>query len=232
MRPDDLEQIRELPLFRDLSDSHFETLTSGGYVQTFPPQIDLIREGDPADFLHIVFDGRVELYSNWNDRQTVMATITPVSAFILAATLKDAPCLMSARTLEKSRIVLIPSMDVRAVFQDSPSFAHAIVTELADCYRGVVKHVKDLKLRSSVERLANYLLHQHAKAGRSARFELPIEKRRIASYLGMTPENLSRAFRTLEPYGVAVDGQSVTLSTVDDLERLAKPTPLIDDPAH
>lgn len=232
MRADDLDHIRELELFRDLSDSHFGQLTRGGYVQTFPPQIELIREGDPADFLHIVFDGSVELFSTWNDRQTVMAVVRPVSTFILAATVKDAPYLMSARSLQKSRIVLIPSMDVRAVFRESPAFAQAIVTELASCYRSVIKHSKNLKLRSSVERLANYLLRQHQACGEPAQFELSIEKRRLASFLGMTPENLSRAIRTLEPYGVVVEAQTVRITALDDLRRFAKPTPLIDDPTR
>jgi CRP/FNR family transcriptional activator FtrB len=84
--------------------------------------------------------------------------VRPVSTFILAATIKNAPYLMSARTLEKSRIVLIPSQDVRAVFDVDGNFARAIVTELAQCYRSVIKAQKDLKLRTSLERLANYLL--------------------------------------------------------------------------
>ena len=44
-----------------------------------------------------------------------MATVRPISTFILAATIRDAPYLMSARTLEKSRIILIPSEDVRGL---------------------------------------------------------------------------------------------------------------------
>ena len=58
---------------------------------------------------------------------------------------------------------------------------------------------------------------------------MPHDKRTIAALLGMTPENLSRAFGTLRPYGVAVNGASVTLSDIAGLEKLAKPTPLIDD---
>lgn len=232
MRAADLEQVRPLELFRDLREAQFERLTRGGYVQNFPPQIELITEGDPADFLHILVSGSVELYSAWSGRECVMATVRPVSTFILAATVRDAPYLMSARSLEKSRIILLPSIDVREVLASSPEFAVAILVELATCYRSVVKHAKDLKLRSSVERLANYLIRQQNKNGGAAQFDLTTEKKRIASYLGMTAENLSRAIRTLEPYGLVVDGQRVTLMDPAALKRLAKPTPLIDDPAH
>jgi CRP/FNR family transcriptional activator FtrB len=45
----------------------------------------------------------------------------------------------------------------------------------------------------------------------------------------MTPENLSRAFSALKPYGVVVDGTDIRLSKLADLKTLAKPTPLIDN---
>jgi CRP/FNR family transcriptional activator FtrB len=161
-----------------------------------------------------------------------MATVRPISTFILAATIKDAPYLMSARTLEKSRIVLLPSNDVRDIFEADGKFARAIVTELAQCYRSVVKNTKDLKLRTSIERMANYLLRQHSNAGGAPSFELKIEKRRLASYLGMTPENLSRAIKALRAYEVEIDGPTVSVRNVEDLRKLAKPSPLIDDPSN
>ena len=59
---------------------------------------------------------------------------------------------------------------------------------------------------------------------------LRIEKRRLASYLGMTAENLSRAMRTPNGYGVEIDGSQVRITNRKDLATFAKPTPLMDDP--
>ncbi len=234
MRPgmpdSDYPDIRQLALFSEMADEHFNALMRGAYVQNFPPQIELITEGEPSDFLHVILSGAVDLFSVWNGRETSMATARPVSTFILAASIRDAPYLMSARTLEKSRIALIPSQDVRAIFDADNAFARSIVTELARCYRSVVKTQKDLKLRTSLERLANYILRQQSRVGGEAEFDLEFEKRRLASYLGMTPENLSRAFKGLQAYGVAVQGNRVTISDQQDLERFAKPNRLIDDP--
>jgi len=229
MPESDYPDIRGLHLFSEMPDEHFGTLMRGSYIQNFPPQIDLIIEGDPSDFLHIVLSGSVELYSGGNGRDATMATVRPISAFILAATVKDAPYLMSAKTLEKSRIALIPSQDVRTMFDTDHNFARAIVTELAQCYRSVVKSQKDLKLRTSLERLANYLVRQQYLLGGASEFDLQLEKRRLASFLGMTPENLSRAFKGLKPYGVEVSGNKIRIKDKDDLQKFAKPTPFIDD---
>ena len=229
MPESDYPDIRELHLFQDMADERFLSLMRGAYVQNFPPQIELITEGDPSDFLHIVLSGSVDLLSTWNGRETSMATVRPISTFILAATIRDAPYLMSARTLEKSRIALIPSQDVRTVFDSDSVFARAIVTELAQCYRSVIKNTKDLKLRTSLERLANYILRQQKRSGGASEFGLDFEKRRLASFLGMTPENLSRAFKGLQPYGVSVNGNRISIRDQEDLEKFAKPSALIDD---
>ena len=95
----------------------FESLMRAAYLQTFPPHVDLIAEGEPSDFLHILLSGSVDLYASWNGRETSLATVRPVSTFILAATIRDAPYLMSARTLAPSRILMIPSENIRTVFE-------------------------------------------------------------------------------------------------------------------
>jgi CRP/FNR family transcriptional activator FtrB len=231
MRSSDLPEVRELALFESMSAECFEALMRVAYLQTFPGQLELIAEGDPADFLYIVIEGSVELYAKSNDREATMSIVRPVGTLILAAVLKDAVYLMSARTREKSKILLIPSEDIRAAFREDNDFARAIVVELANSYRGIVKEYKDLKLRSSVERLANRLLRFHEDQGGNGSLELPDDKKILASQLGMTPENLSRAFNTLKPYGVEVDGALVRLTDLSSLRRLAKPNPLIDSPS-
>lgn len=230
MKSSEIPEIRSLPLFRDLEDANFEALVRGGYLQNFPPQIELITEGESSDFLHIVVEGAVELFATWNGRDTAMGTVGPLGTFILAATIRDAPYLMSARTVAKSRLILLPSEDVREVFRRDNGFARSVVDELAHCYRTVIKDTKNLKLRTSIERLANYLLRRQVALGGVDSFDLDIEKRRLASFLGMTAENLSRAIRALQPYGVTIEGTNVTIASPADLTRLAKPSPLIDDP--
>ncbi|MFN3273241.1 MAG: helix-turn-helix domain-containing protein [Paracoccus sp. (in: a-proteobacteria)] len=222
------QEIRQLQIFAAMEEAHLDRLMRGAYLQNFPPQTEMITEGERSDFLHIVLSGSVDLFSIWNGRETSLETVRPISTFILAATITDGPYLMSARTLEKSRIALIPSGDVRTTFVESSDFARAIVVELSCRYRSVIRAQKDLKLRTSLERLANYLLRQQKRCGGGPGFNMEFEKRRLASILGMAPENLSRGFKSLQPYGVLVEGMRVTISDQAALENFAKPNPYID----
>jgi CRP/FNR family transcriptional activator FtrB len=229
MRPDELPIIRQLPLFAPMADENFALLVQAAYLQTFPPQVQLITEGDPADFLHIVVEGCVELFAEGNQRETTLQLVRPYGTFILAAVLKDAAYLMSGRTVERSRVLMIPSQNVRVTFDRDVAFARALVAELASDFRTVIKEQKNQKLRTGVERLANLLLRLHGEQGSTGTVSLPCDKRTLAALLGMTPENLSRAFGTLKPYGVVVNGGEIRLTMLEDLTTLAKPTRLIDD---
>ncbi len=89
MRGQDLTGVRALPLFATMDEITFDRLAPASFLQLFPTGVQLISEGESADFLHIVVDGSVELFASGNGRETTVAILPPVTAFILAAVLKD-----------------------------------------------------------------------------------------------------------------------------------------------
>ena len=229
MRTSSFPEVRQLELFKSMDEEIFTELMNAAYLQSFPAHVQLISEGVPADFLFIIIEGCAELFANANGREAVLAMVRPVGSFILAAVLKDAVHLMSARTTQPSRVLMVPAQNIRSAFKRDDAFARAIVIEMANYFRAIVKEHKDLRLRTAVERVANRLLRYHKHQGENGSIELPYGKRTLASLLGMTPENLSRAFNTLKPYGVVVDGSHIILNDLTSLETLAKPNSLIDD---
>lgn len=231
MRATDAEIVRALPLFAGMQDAHFEALIGAGYLQRFPQGVVLIHEGERPDFLHVLVQGSVEFFSESRDRTTTLSLLKPPSAFILAAVVLDQLYLKSARTVEPSVVVLIPAQAVRDVFDKDPAFARAVVVELAFRYRNVVKDLKNQRLRTSLERLANWIIAYSEQNGRTGSFKLPTEKKALANLLGMRPENLSRNFAELAKLGVHVRGSVIDVRDIAALKEFAKPDPLIDDPA-
>ena len=231
MRGDDALVVRSISLFSTLSDKHFDDLLQMAYLQSFPTHVQLATEGDPAEFLHVIVQGTVELFSNSNDREATMFVLKPVSTFNLSAVLEDAVYLMSARTKDKAKVLMIPAENVRKVMAVDSDFAHAMVAELAKRYRVVIRTLKEHRLRNGVERLANYLLRVNERTSRMGHIELIEDRRTLAARLGMTPEYLSRAFSKLKKYGVEVNGRKICLTNLNDLNRLVKLNPLIDSRA-
>ena len=228
MRPQESDLVRDLPLFRGMSDSQFDHLVHAAFLQRFPAHVALIKEGDLPDFLHVVVEGAVELFSAHRGGETTIDILLPVRTFILAAVIQDDVYLNSARALVPSRILMIPAQAVRDIFGQDAVFARAVVSELALRYRGVVRELKNQKLRNGIERLAAWILRADAHAGGAGKFAFAYDKRTIAALLGMTPENLSRNLATLSADCIVSEGREITITQRDRLMRIATPNPLID----
>lgn len=230
MRPDEYEMVKTLPLIASAEAHNIHELLKGAFLQRFPAHVELIREGEPPDFLHIIVEGQVELFSRYRDRETTVAVLGPGSSFILAAVVLDKPYLKSARVLSSARILMISSEVIRTIFGSDAGFARALTRELAEAYRGVLKELKNQKLRSSLERTAAWLVRFNSEHGNINQFDLPFDKKVLAGRLGMAPEVLSRTFVTLQQYGVRVAGRRIHIFDIASLTKLASPDSLIDDP--
>jgi CRP/FNR family transcriptional activator FtrB len=229
VRKEQSDLVRALALFMDIDDAQFRDLMRAALLQRFPQGVTLIAEGEMPDFLHIIVDGAIELFATYEGHQTTLDILEPVSTFILAAVVRDEPYLKSARTLTSAQILMIPAGAVRKVFDADAAFARAVVNELAVRYRSVVRALKNEKLRTSIERLANWILQEDLHQGRTHDVVLKSDKRTLASHLGMTPENLSRNLATLARHGVRTAGNRLVIDDPAALQRFARPSPLIDD---
>lgn len=232
MRESQVEEVRSLPLFEGIAGEHLTDLLSAAYLQRLPAQVALIAEHDRPDFLHVVLEGAVELYSNHRDREATLAVRRPFDTFILAAVVRDMPYLASGRTIEPSRILLLPAEAVRSAFDRDGAFARAVVRELSHSFRGVMKELKGYKLRTGAERLANWILVEDTRHGATGRFRLPHDKRTLAAHLGMTPESLSRTIAQLIKHGATIGRRDVMIDDRSKLVAFAQPTPAIDDEGY
>ncbi len=228
MRSEDRLKIQNLDIFSQASEKTFHSLTGPGFFQRFPPGVVLVGENTMQDFLYILVDGQVEMYATSHGRVTILDILQPVSLFILAAILNDDVCLQSARTLTEAEVLMIPAARFREAIDNDTAFMHAVVRELSRRYRTTIKELKNQKLRNGSERLANWILAEADYHVDANYIEIPFEKKLLAFKLGMTPENLSRAFATVAKHGVNVDGSRIVFTDRQKLINFAHPDKLID----
>jgi CRP/FNR family transcriptional regulator, transcriptional activator FtrB len=234
LRTHELAQLKNLPLFSEMKAESLESLLDAALLQQFPAGVILIHEGEPADFLHVLVDGLVEIYTEQTGSEWGISLINPVSTFILAAVVSDQPYLNSARTLADSGVLLIPAQRVRAVFDQDVAFARIVARELAIAYRSSVKKLKGYMARSSVERLANWILTEARRDAAQGNIQgnivVPFDRGTLASHIGTTRENLSRSLALLTEHGVRIRGREIVIDRKELLEAFARPQRFIDDP--
>jgi CRP/FNR family transcriptional regulator, transcriptional activator FtrB len=226
---EDFDRVSHLPLLDSLDPEYCRRLLGQALNQKVGAGETLFEQGQRPDFLHILVEGAVELRGRDRDgNETVVEVVQPVECFILAAVVTDSPYLMTARTLESSRMLMIPAHHLRGELHREPSLALVLIASMARHYRDMVRQIKDLKLRTSAERVGSYLLSLAVEQGGSATVELPYLKRVLAERMGMTPENLSRAFARLRERGVQIKGSRVIIEDVEKLAAYCRVDTLVD----
>lgn len=227
MRKEDIDALRSLPLFAEVDEKTFERIISPSFMQSFPPKTVLLKENEPADFLYVILDGLVLMSAKSNEGETALEILRAVDVFILAAVLNDDVCLQTAQTLVTTRVLMVPATLVRDLMSDDTGFMRAIVFETACAYRRLVKELKTQKLRNSVQRLTNWIVKEALSSAEPDIVVIPYEKRILAAYLGMTPENLSRSFASLRLHGVSIEASTVRIINNEKLKHFAAQSQLI-----
>ena len=72
------------------------------------------EEGAPAEHLHLVISGHVELFTHLGRRETAISIIRPNAVFFIAAVMRDEAQPLSARTIGRTHLIKIPAGELRA----------------------------------------------------------------------------------------------------------------------
>ncbi len=211
LHPNDADRMRSVALFRGVNDAHFHALLKVASLRHVEARTILFREGQRPTVLYTLIEGSVELFSEHHERRCTVAVIRSTKPCVLTSIMRDCSP-MSARTLERSLLLLVPAKVIHELIETDLGFASAATQELADDCHEVVEDLKNHRLRTAIERLAHWMLRSDKSAGGTGSFAIPYDKRTLASYLGMAPENLSRNLSALAPQGLAVRGRHVTLN--------------------
>lgn len=221
MKPKDLAAIRQLNMFTHMHDDTFDQLMNASFLQEFSRCVTVIHQNEVVNFLHILMEGTVEVFASVKGRESTLDIVKPVGFFILAAVFNRGGCMQSARMLADSIVMKIPAQGMRKAVENDSFFMQAVMCELAYCYDKTAGELKNHKLRTSGERLAYWLLMLRDAQKRGDYVQLPFGKRVLASYLGMTPENLSRSFSLLSHHGIKVAGSRIIFVDMKKLLQFA-----------
>ncbi len=198
-------------------------LTKEAFVQGLPKGTILFDRGDNAQFLHVVLSGRVAITSAIAERETIIFIRESGDAILDPATVLDTSYATGARLIEGGRIMMIPVQKFREFATADAATAAITMRALADITLTLTRHIRDLKLLTTIQRLGRHLLSMIDVTSGTATLTLRDDRPVLAALLGMTPESLSRAFAHLRSIGVSTDKSgSISIENVRKLRSLSK----------
>lgn len=215
--------------FAGLDEPACRDLAAQAMTMSVPRRTTIFEQGEIPSALVAVLEGTVHLLGCTTGRPEMLVEMVKSPDFLLpAAVLEDVPYLLRAEAVTECRLLLVPAETMRRLVLSEPSVALGVISSLAHQFRRMTRQVKNLKLRTALQRVAAYLLALDA-AKEGTELNLPHNKGTIAAELGMTRESLSRAFAVLEADAIIVDGAKVTIRDWQKLQAYCPCDPLIDD---
>lgn len=189
--------LRRSPLFAAFPAADVPELLAHHRVVELEDGAPLFTEGDTADTLFLVVDGEVALVS-----AAGILRLGPGETVDEEAVLTAAPHGGTARAAGRTLLVALPAARLTAYLEAHFDVTIAMISAMAGSLRDKVREITELKMQSTAERLAGYLLTLAGESEGRAVVHLPFEKRLLADHLGMDPATLSRAFAKLRDLGV------------------------------
>ena len=212
-----------LPLLQSFDAELLGRLNELGDLARFGPGEILFGEGDRTDTLNVLLAGYVALtHSQPGNDDASIDVIAPVKPIGFASAWLELPSQIAARTVTSARLIMIPIAELRAMIAAEPRLGLPFLDHALSEMNELAQDVCKLKLRSSAQRLAEYLLAMIDDPEQSpARFVLPYEKRFLAGKIGCSQANLSRAFAALRRVGVGTQQGGVIVRDVAALRDFA-----------
>lgn len=210
------DALAEMPLFSHLEEAELDALLRSAAVRAFPKGEALV---DPAESgaLMILLNGWAALSAEQGDRRAVLALVQAPDALNLACVMAGSCAQTTWRAAGPCTVAFLSGSTFRETVARDPHLAVRVADTLARAYRHMVATAAAQRLQSAPRRLVDYLLALPPVDGDGDVVLLPHAKHLLASLLGMTPENLSRAIASLAPHGVAIHGSRVA---IQDRQRL------------
>jgi CRP/FNR family transcriptional activator FtrB len=221
MRPG-VEALAEVPLFEGQTGGFLKELNELADLARVGPNEVLFRQGEPLEELNILLSGFVAATRGRPGGDAFTDVIGPTRPLGFAAAMRGTASPNGARTVTSARLVVIPAKELRAVVREKPDLALPFLDHALVALHEQGLELCNVKLRSSVQRLAEYLLGLVLDVETNpARFVLPYEKRFLAAKIGCSQENLSRGFAALRKIGVETKASLVVIKDVAALRAFA-----------
>jgi CRP/FNR family nitrogen fixation transcriptional regulator len=161
---------------------------------------EIFGEGEPAEFVYRIVSGTVKTYHTLSDgRRQIRAFHGEGDLFGLDG---GPDHQYAAEPVTDTKAVVYKRRSLEVLAERNVEIACALWTLTARDLRHAGNHMMLLGRKSAVERLAQFLV-ERASGPRTLDFiDLPMCRRDIADYLGLTLETVSRGFSQLQDEGV------------------------------
>ncbi len=219
--------IDSLPLFACLSEADRRALAKHAVEVPIKKGQFIFREGDPADWFHIVQQGNVKcVKSNPEGREVTLKVLMPGDLFCCEASAFSGDAHPGcAQSMGEGTVIKIHRKAMLDVIQRNPEAAVSIINYLSHRLRESQDNAKGFALDRAEQRVAALLVNLTERSGiqetNGIRISVRLTHQDLADMAGLTKETTSRILgRFKKEQLLAGSGRQLVIQDLSGIQHL------------
>lgn len=215
--------VTRVPIFATLDDGAQLEVARFATPRRLAKGEVLYRQGESVAQLFVMHTGSAKLiHLRADGQEQVVRTVGPGGVVGEHAFLTGSRPDHTVVALEALEACVFDHRDLARLTATHPEIAVQLLRRMSHLLAETEERLRAVSATDVTARLADYLVNLPTTVPGQFVVVLPMAKRDVASYLGTTPESLSRAFARLEAdHLVEVDGRRIRLLDVSALDEAA-----------
>lgn len=224
-KPCDCEhcEFREV-VFSTLDEESIQELCNFKEERTYTKGEIINHEGEAITDFKYLKTGLVKLFRRAPDGEEQIITITRPFEFVSNLSIfSEEKYKYSVAALEDSTVCSVNLEFIKILLMRNAGFAVNLMTRISKINDKIINQTLDIRQRNLTGRVAFVLLYFIKEIFNSRVFDMPVSRKEIADFIGMSSANVIRTLSDFKKDGIIkVDGKTIEVSDINKLEIISK----------
>jgi CRP-like cAMP-binding protein len=215
--------FREI-VFANLDENTIMNLCNHKEEHSFRKGEIINHEGEKITDFKYLKSGLVKLYRRTSTGEEQVITITRPFEFVSNMSIfSEERYKYSVAAVEDSVVCVVKLDFIKDLFLKNGGFAMGLVTKISKINDKIIMQTLDIRQKNLVGRVAYVLLYFTKDIYNSMVFDLPVSRKEIADYIGMSTANVIRTLSDFKKDGIIkVFGKTIEIVDINKLEVISK----------
>ncbi len=192
-----------VPIFNHLEEDQIEEIMGVTHSVSYKKGGIIYHAGDKSDSLYIVSKGKIKIYRLSESGKEQLIRILQEGDFTGELSLFNESIHEAyAETMEDTEVCTVKRQELQKLLLKYPTISLKLLNEFSNRLGQSEKQTARFATEKADTRLALYLLERMVHHKNITEVILPMSKKDLASYLGTTPETISRKLFEMEEAGL------------------------------
>ncbi|GKU83563.1 Crp/Fnr family transcriptional regulator [Niallia sp. NCCP-28] len=205
-----------VPIFNHLEEKHRKEITDTVQSVSYTKGDIIYQAGDHSDSLYIVSSGKIRIYRlSESGKEQLIRILYPGDFTGELALFNETTQEAYAEAMADTHICMMKRSDLQSLIIKYPAISFPLLAEFASRLEKSEKQAASFATEKVEKRIALYLTECIDDSEPTKEFMLPMSKKDLASYLGTTPETISRKLTELEQQGYIEQKSAKRIKVLD-----------------